>query len=373
MKILVAGDFCLNNRSFVDTILNTSIIDSDILTNEIQSSDYSIVNLECPILNRKGNRINKVGPAIYNTPKAIDKITELGFKCLTLANNHINDYGEEGIISTRNICSSYHLDYVGIGMNKSDSMKILYKTYNDETVAIINCCEHEFSIASNTTPGACALNIYSQYYSIKEAKRHANYVIVIVHGGHEGWQYPTERMQETYRLFVDFGANAVINHHQHCWSGYEIYNNAPIFYGLGNFFFDWKNKQNCLWNEGYIVTLNLTKNNTEFSIIPYNQCDVMPIIRDLSDNEKFVFEDRMKRINEIISNSTLLNKVNEEHCKELSGFYCDFARPISNRIILALKNKGLLPRLYSKDWKTRLLSIIQCESHWEYFIYSLKH
>lgn len=42
-------------------------------------------------------------------------------------------------------------------------------------------------------------------------------------------------MQEIYRFFVDIGADAVINHHQHCYSGYEVYKEKPIFYGLGNF------------------------------------------------------------------------------------------------------------------------------------------
>ena len=42
-------------------------------------------------------------------------------------------------------------------------------------------------------------------------------------------------MKETYRFFVDCGADAVINHHQHCYSGYEYYKDKFICYGLGNF------------------------------------------------------------------------------------------------------------------------------------------
>lgn len=65
-------------------------------------------------------------------------------------------------------------------------------------------------------------------------------------------------MVDTYRFFIDAGADAVINHHQHCISGYEHYQGKPIFYGIGNFFFPpiFKHTPKS-WNEGYMVTLFL--------------------------------------------------------------------------------------------------------------------
>ena len=51
---------------------------------------------------------------------------------------------------------------------------------------------------------------------VEEAKKKADFVLVIVHGGSEHFQLPTPRMQATYRFFVDAGADAVVNHHQHC-------------------------------------------------------------------------------------------------------------------------------------------------------------
>ena len=77
-----------------------------------------------------------------------------------------------------------------------------------------------------------------QFYKIQEAKENADYVLVIVHGGIEHYQLPTSRMIETYRFFIDAGADAVVNHHQHCYSGYERYKSKPIIYGLGNLLFD---------------------------------------------------------------------------------------------------------------------------------------
>ena len=372
MKLLIAGDFCINNRLKDEKVLNDKFVASDRLRSEILNADYSIINLECPILEKPLSKIKKIGPAVYNSPSSIDVLHQLGFNCVTLANNHVNDYGKEGLLNTKRVCECHNIDIVGIGSNEKEAAKVLYKTINNEIVGIINCCEHEFSIATENSAGACALNICSQYYAIQEAKRIANYIIVIVHGGHEGWQYPSLRMQDTYRLFVDFGASAVINHHQHCWSGYEIYNNAPIFYGLGNFCFDWKGKTKTIWNEGYVVELDLSKNNTQFTIIPYNQCGDFPEIRDLNSEEIDSFDQNMLRINHIINTRNLLYGVNKEYYQKTALFYCDFARPFSNRVLLALKSRGLIPRFYSKNWKMRLLSIIQCESHREKFLASLR-
>ena len=70
-------------------------------------------------------------------------------------------------------------------------------------------------------------------------------------------------MMETYRFFIEVGADAVVNHHQHCFSGYEIYKNKPIFYGLGNFSFDGIGSGDR-WSSGYIVTLNFSGTEVEF-------------------------------------------------------------------------------------------------------------
>lgn len=371
MRVVIAGDFCLNHRLKTESI-NESTIVSDEIKSRIVSSHYSIVNLECPIINDGGEVINKIGPAISNTSYSVSLIKKLGFSCVTLANNHIKDYGGNGVNNTILVCKDAGIDYVGAGPNITEASRVLYKSINNETLGIINCCEHEFSIATDNSAGACPLDISTVYYAIKEAHKNADYVLVIIHGGHENWQYPSKRMQDTYRLFVDFGANAVINHHQHCWSGYEVYNNAPIFYGLGNFCFDWEGKTNCSWNEGFIVELDFSRVQTCFNTIPYNQCNSEPVVKRLTIDEQKSFIERINGINQTISDPLLLKEVNDKFFCQSSPFYCDFARPLCNRLILALKSRGLFPRIYSKKWRTRLLSIIQCESHREKFIFSLK-
>jgi len=104
-------------------------------------------------------------------------------------------------------------------------------------IGVINACEHEFSIADNEHGGSNALDLINMQEDITEVRKEADFVVLILHGGIEQYHYPTPRMKRWYRHFVDLGADAVVNHHQHCINGYEVYKGKPIFYGLGNFYF----------------------------------------------------------------------------------------------------------------------------------------
>ena len=142
------------------------------------------------------------------------------------------------------------------------------------------------------------------YRSITDARRQADYVVVIIHGGLEMYQLPTLRMKETYRFFVDAGADAVVNHHQHCFSGYEVYKGKPIFYGLGNFCFDWEGRRNSIWNQGYAITLTFSE-KVEHEIHPYVQCDECPAVC-LQDNGHY--KTSIKKLNEIIADDRKLEE-----------------------------------------------------------------
>ena len=75
------------------------------------------------------------------------------------------------------------------------------------------------------------MNPISIYYDLLEARKNADIIICITHGGHEGYNLPSPRMQSLYRFSIDCGADVVVNHHQHCYSGYEQYHNGYIFFG----------------------------------------------------------------------------------------------------------------------------------------------
>lgn len=370
MKILIAGDFCPKNR--IADIISTTNRD-DILRNVapiIRSCDISIVNLECPIVATIAKPIIKEGPHLKCVSVAAQVLKEAGFSMTSLANNHILDYGQVGIQETIQTLDALKVAHVGAGLNLQEAQKVHYFEKNKQTVAIINCCEHEFSIASETEAGANPLNPIQQWKNISEAKQKADYVIVIVHGGHEHYPLPSPRMQETYRFFVDAGADAVINHHQHCLSGYEEYNGKPIFYGLGNFCFDWEGKQNSPWNYGFMVELHLDK-KIEFVLHPYEQCNQTPNVHLLDENQKKHFEEEIIRLNAIIASTQTLKERHEKWIEEAQKEWLISISPFNNRYIKALMRRNLFPLCLSKKKLVALLNKVACEAHRDKLTYIL--
>lgn len=155
MNVLIAGDFAPRERLAKQVEeRNFSEIFSNDLVNIIKSADYSLVNFESPIVKDGYKPITKCGPNLRCSSKAADAIKYAGFSAVTMANNHILDFGKEGLNKSIECCKKNGIDVVGVGNNLEDAKKILYVEKEGKKLAIINCCEHEFSIASDSTASA---------------------------------------------------------------------------------------------------------------------------------------------------------------------------------------------------------------------------
>lgn len=369
--ILVCGDFCPRSRvsSIIDNNMGKSLLKDWCFL--LSKMDYSIINLECPVVkDSKLNPIRKIGPCLRTNEPSIDLLKNTGFDMVTLANNHFFDYGQEGVEDTLSLLDKYGIEYVGGGRNKEMAEAILYKEIDNKHFAFVNFCENEFSIANSEHGGANPISLVDNYYQIQEANKIADYVIVIVHGGHEGFQLPNPTMVKNYRFFVDAGANVVINHHQHCFSGYEIYKDAPIFYGLGNFCFDRNNMRHNIWNEGYAVELCFNNEDLSFKLHPYIQCAEEPSVLILKDQAGFM--KKLALLNEIIANEDKLNLAFDKYAKkELANIRSTF-QPYQNRYLRKLfKLKFLLDCWNMKHYRN-MMNKFTCEAHRELFIRGLE-
>lgn len=373
MKVLIAGDFApvarlakqIEGRCFSEVF-------SKELCGIIQSADFSFVNFESPIIENGYKPIAKCGPNLHCTPEAAAAVKYAGFTGVTLANNHIFDFGVDGLHKTVECCKSQGLDIVGVGDNLKEAGKILYLEREGKVLAVINCCEHEFSIATETEAGANPLNPIRQFYAIQDARKKADYIFVIVHGGHEHYQLPSPRMQETYRFFIDAGADAVINHHQHCYSGYEEYNGKPIFYGLGNFCFDtFPAEINSTWNYGYMLELTLEKDIIRYKLLPYCQYSKNSNVELIHDKRDFGIQ--IERLNGIIANTEKLRKCTNDYYSSTSDYLLNTYQPYGNRVLNKLFRMHLLPSLVSLKKFVMLYNYINCESHRDKQLFALKN
>ncbi len=371
MKVLVASDFCPMSRveSLIEEGASYRVFAG--IRPLVERADYSFVNLECPVWDGASSPITKCGPHLKCSEKSVEALCELGFSCATLANNHILDYGDSSLVNTLDVLTAKGMEYVGAGRNLEDAGQVLYKEIGGATLAVINCCEHEFSIASEEKAGANPIEPVRLFRTIQEAKSKADYVLVITHGGKEHYPLPTPRMQELYRFFVDAGADAVVNHHQHCYSGYECYKGAPIFYGLGNFCFDSPNRHSS-WNEGYMVCLDFGGESLSFELVPFVQCDDSPEVRLMEGEEIVKFEGKIRELNGQIEDPSRLKAAFDQLAKERGESYLSVLYPYQNRVMLYLSRKHLFPKFLRKRRLARFLNYMDCESHRDLFSVYMK-
>ena len=369
MKVIVAGDFYDGGR--VSENLSSDLFQPfGEISPIISEAQFKIVNFEFPIVDSNASPIAKDGPHLSGTEQSIKIIKDAGFNVCTLANNHILDYGPDCCIDTMRKLQNHGISTVGVGSNVEEASNILYLKDSDKTLAVINCCEHEFSIAEFDSPGANPLSPIQQFYQIQEASIHADYVLVIIHGGHEHYQLPSPRMQETYRFYIDAGADVVVNHHQHCFSGYEVYKGKPIFYGLGNFLFDSPNYRNTHWNTGFFVELDFSsKDSISYNLHPYSQCNEYPNVRLMNEPQKKVFYKKIRELNTINGDVHLLTQEYTDWVESTSDHYLMIFQPYMHYILRAMYIRKLLPTFMNKRKKYHILGLLKCQSHFDRLVH----
>lgn len=328
----------------------------------VAGADFSVVNLETPIIQNQATPIKKSGPCLGVAATTIEVLKEAGFGIFTLANNHFFDQGQNGVDATINMCESQGIKTVGGGKTEIDARKPLFLEKDGKRIAVINSCEQEFSIVSNKHGGSNPLDLINMQEDITAARREAEYVVLILHGGIEQYHYPTPRMKRWYRHFVDLGADAVINHHQHCINGYEVYKGKPIFYGLGNFYFPWGSQSRPeSWYYGYAVQLTLGE-EISFELIPYKQTADGITLRNKAE-----FEKEIEQLNLPIQDDFLLQQ-------KFDNFIIDNENSIKmsllpsfmhSRYFSAFARRGWLGKLYKGKDVFALKNKLTCESHEE--------
>ena len=361
MKILIAGDLTLQERAlnckWDEVKLNMSFHG---VKGIARDCDYALVNLESPVTTAS-HRILKDGPTLRNPLFVHEIISYCGFNTVTLANNHLKDYGVEGVLDTLEYCKKSNLQTVGAGTDLMTARKpLLWISDTGVRVGVINVCERESSIATTTEPGSNPLDFVNLYYDISSLKKKTDKIIVVIHGGREHYQYPTPRMKRDYHLIADYGADVIVNHHQHCFSGYEIYKGKPIFYGLGNFYFDRKDKRNDIWNYGLLLKLYIQKDDIKYELIPYEQCNQESVIRVM----EFKDVDReIERMSMIIQEDNLLEEEFEKLIKKVKPLYPFI--PFGGKLLRSLYFRGLLPKFVSRKNLALMENAVRCETHRE--------
>lgn len=367
MKILISGDFCPIGRT--DDFLKNE--DYEALFNGFQdvvkTVDYAVVNLECPVTTAT-QTIEKTGPCIKTENlKALDALKFAGFDLLTLANNHILDYDQQGVRDTLENVKKYGFDAIGAGENRNESKKPLIKEISGKTIGFLNIAENEFCAATDDSAGAYTFDLIDNLNQIKLLKQRVDKVVLIYHGGREHYQLPSPEQRKRFRYFIENGVDAIVSHHTHCFSGFEYHLGKPIVYSLGNFIFDYKKKyQKGKWTQGMSVILNLYEEDFTVELLPHKQGRADDSTLHLLDKiEKKKFLAKVDELNAIIKDDVLFKKEWHRYIESQQKFYLS-SLYIKNLYVRFLFMKGILPiSLLKSKHNNLVLNLMRCEAHYE--------
>ncbi|MBO5027621.1 MAG: CapA family protein [Clostridia bacterium] len=222
----------------------------------IKKADRTIVNLECA-LTKSENAIKKFGPNLKADPRCADALKSFGVTDIVLSNNHVFDFGIEGLQDTLNHLDRVGIAYTGVGENDALSRKPHIIEQDGKKVGFVNVCEHEYTYALPDRMGANPFDPFTTMQDIYALKKEVDFVIVLYHGGKEHCRYPSPRLHKLCRAMVDFGADVVITQHSHCIGCYENCAGGHIVHGQGNFHFCMDGMKES-WYSSLLLELEIT-------------------------------------------------------------------------------------------------------------------
>ena len=311
IRLFFAGDFCSKPST-------TRIAVSDELKELIQSCEFKVVNFEVP-LKPEVKLPSQKRERFFQNDDAPDFLRGLGFNLFSQANNHAFDWGEEGFKKTHTAlgdaafgAGTYDEAYK-VKVVEKDGIKIgfLALSFAAYTGVFDDVTNHEGL-------GCAYINDLRVNHVIIKAKTEVDYLFVLPHDGIEYIDVPLPETIARYRDFIDYGADGVIASHPHCPQGWEEYKGKPVFYSLGNFFFNSKetydfraNKPH--WYEGICVVLTVENESIRWKVVNTRNVDNVGIVIDHG-------EDREKHNEQIcgyLSDKEMYGKYLKKVCSDL--------------------------------------------------------
>jgi len=241
------------------------------IAENLREADILFGNLEGPISD-KGKKVGSIY-SFRNDPKAIEGLKFAGFDILSVANNHIFDYGREAMEDSFLRLKGAEIDYLGGGFNEIEAYSPIIKEVNPSTsseqakiafLAYTNLGSEYWSAKGNRS-GIAWLTTENLEKGVKKAKENADLVIVSMHFGEEYKISSSVEQKYFAHLAIDAGADLVIGHHPHVIQEIEKYKEKYIAYSLGNFVFDQNFSEETM--KGLMLKV-LIKNNKIKEVIP---------------------------------------------------------------------------------------------------------
>lgn len=256
----------------------------------LQKADIAFANLETPVSIR-GKAAEKTF-AFRSKPATLGGLTYAGIDGVSLANNHILDFGKDAMLDTLVHLDRNKIGYTGAGKDVDEAFKPYTKTVKGKKIAILGVSRVLPSpswYAGINKPGAAsAYTSQPLLGAIQKMSKENDYTIVYIHWNEEFKDYPEKYARTLAKQMIDSGADIILGAHSHCLMGIEYYKNKPIYYSLGNFVFNRSTRGGEKTLNSMLVNFEINDSKVTSKITPVKIIGGQPNFMDDSYNKKTI-------------------------------------------------------------------------------------
>ncbi len=281
LTVAAVGDMIFDRRvkSLVQSSGGTAPLAE--VASHLASADIAVGNLESPLSSRGTEKTEK-DVRFRGDPRGVEGLAASGFDFLSLANNHVLDWGPVALADTVSLLESKGIGHAGAGSNRTAAWTPAVVERGDASVAFLSF-SHILPPGFVATARSAGLaqgrnNMDAVVAAIREAKAKNDYVLVSFHWGVEyADDCNGDQVRDAHRA-IDAGADMVLSHHPHVIQAVELYKGKLIAYSLGDFVFDHYSRKT---GEAFILDAELGPHGT-------GAIRVTPVYLDSNGKPEFV-------------------------------------------------------------------------------------
>jgi poly-gamma-glutamate capsule biosynthesis protein CapA/YwtB (metallophosphatase superfamily) len=253
------------------------------MSNILSPFRFRFINLECPLTDSDTPITKQI--AFKGSPEFVSILSGSSITHASVANNHANDQGDQGLVDTHTFLSAVGIVTSGYA---ADSIQGCFPVeFNDGDVHFAVFSYVDLPLKDEEKSHLCSCGSQSLVAKVQRYKRNhpKTWAICYVHWGMEYHLTQSSSQEKTADALIDAGADAIVGHHPHVIQPIVYYKGKPIFYSVGNFVFDQKKPGTT---NGLVAGFTVENGTLVTRVTPYNIVDGVPIPLANSELDNFV-------------------------------------------------------------------------------------
>jgi len=210
-----------------------------------KEADYNMVNLESPLVSKNIKSVVQSEHKFIHLKAwnaSVVGLVSAGVKSVTLANNHLTDYGDQSVKITYQTLTKNSIEYTGLTTGRNypyNKQKPIIKEIDGIAFGILGYCSigECKKFRSLGFYGSAIGDRYIMRRDVLELKKKVDITIVYIHWGTQYQTLVNLSVRETAIFLADLNVNLVVGSHPHVLQSHEWINQTLIYYSLGNFLY----------------------------------------------------------------------------------------------------------------------------------------